>query len=57
MGKALSIALGMFVLISLFIVHEESETVYHPNTQIRKAVLLLCIAISLLIGFLINLNF
>jgi hypothetical protein len=57
MGKVLSIALGIFVLISLFIVHEESETVDHPNTQIRKAILLLCIATSLIIGFLINLNF
>ncbi len=57
MGKALSIALGIFVLVCLFITHEESETIDHPNIQMRKGILLLSIAVSLLIGFLINLNF
>ena len=57
MGKAISIALGIFVLISLYLIHDESEKIDSPNVQLRKAMLIFCIVTSLLIGFLINLNF
>jgi hypothetical protein len=57
MGKILSLGLGMIILIGLFIMHQESDKTDSPESHFRSLILVFCILTSMLLGFLINLNF
>jgi len=55
-GKMISIILGFIMLFIMYSVFDESDNKDNPNHLLRRFILIYCILIAFLIGFIINLN-